>query len=50
MAMTKQDYEERIDKAQDKLLKIEKRIKKWEDAKSEEKFAKDNEWMHDDVG
>ena len=50
MAITIQDYEDRILACKDKLVKIDKRIKKWEDAKSEEKFAKDNEWMKDDVG
>ena len=45
MAMTIQDYQERITAAEDKLAKIEKRIQKWEAAKSDEKFAKYYDWM-----
>ena len=50
MAMTLQDYEERIKKSEEKLAKIEKRIQKWEDAKSDEKFAKHFDWLKADDG
>ena len=50
MAMTLQDYEERIKKSEEKLTKIEKRIQKWEDAKSDEKFAKHSDWLKADDG
>jgi len=49
MAMTKQQYEERISAAQDKIAKIDKRIQKWEDAKSDEKFAKHYDWLQADT-
>lgn len=48
MAMTIKDYEERLAKAEDRLAKVNKRIQKWEDAKSDEKFAKHYEWMKND--
>lgn len=48
--MTAKDYEDRIAAAQEKLQKIEKRIQKWEDNKSEEAFSKQYDWMHDDTG
>ena len=50
MAMTIQDYEQRIAKSEEKLLKIEKKIKKWEDNKSDKNFAKHFDWLQDDVG
>jgi hypothetical protein len=50
MAMTIKDYEDRIAKSEDKLVKIDKRIKKWEDNKSDEKFAKEYEWFQADQG
>lgn len=50
MAMTLQDYKKRIKKSEVKLTKIEKRIQKWEDAKSDEKFAKYSDWLKADDG
>lgn len=50
MAMTLQEYEDRIAKSEDKLAKIEKRIQKWEDAKSDKNFAKHYDWLQSDVG
>lgn len=50
MAMSVQDYEDRIAKNEIKLAKIEKRIQKWEDSKSDENFAKYFEHMKEGVG
>ena len=43
--MTKEQLQERIIKSQSKINKIEKRIKKWQDAKCEKSFLKANEWL-----
>lgn len=48
MAMTQQEYEDRIAKSEEKLAKIEKRIQKWEENKSDAKFAKQYDWMQAD--
>ena len=46
--MTIKDYEDRIEKLNIKLEKIEKRINKWEANKSDEKFKKEYEWKQID--
>lgn len=43
--MTKEQLQERILKTQSKITKIERRIKKWQDARCEQAFIKANEWL-----
>ena len=43
--MTKQQLAERIQKTQSKIEKIEKRIKKWQDAQCEKEFIKKDGWL-----
>lgn len=43
--MTKEQLQERIQKSQVKIEKIERRIKKWQDAQCEKAFVKANEWL-----
>jgi len=50
MSMTVKDYKDRLAKSEDKLQKIETRIQKWENNKSDKSFAKEYDWLKDDVG
>lgn len=43
--MTKEQLQERIQKSKAKIEKIEKRIKKWQDAQTEEAFIKADGWL-----
>ena len=43
--MTQEQLKERIQKSEEKIAKIEKRIKKWQDAQSEKAFIKERGWL-----
>lgn len=43
--MTKEQLQERIQKAEVKIEKIERRIKKWQDAQTREAFLKNDGWL-----
>ena len=45
--MTPEQLLDRIQKSQEKIAKIEKRIKKWQDAQCEKSFIKERGWLLD---